>query len=988
MGDVSRDVSGTYDVVIIGAGAVGSFAAHAFAGHGAKVALIESSPDAARRFAGEWIHPPGVDALDRLRAGRFEDRGARVGYGFAVFPDDGSEPIELPYPGGRVAVACEHHEIVAALRGRAIDHTTVTYLPGSRVVALTERGVVVERDGDRGAGRRELRAERIVGADGRSSLVARHLGAGDGELLSYVAAVDLRGVELPREGFGHVVLGGPGPALLYRIAGDRVRACLDVPRALGSAARTAQFLWDGFGPAMPAALRPALRAALEDGPVAWAAARARPRAHYPRGRVIVIGDAAGHGHPLTAVGLTQGFLDAEAAAHDHDPGVRGSHSYAAELLASALYLAFRRDDRCASALRAAVYDAWRTRPDLRARSMQLLMGDAVGAGVFGSTFGRIGATAMIREVRDALTSDGEALARAGAFRAWMPWLLASLVPDPIRARYRGRATVTAPLPVAARRHGAEVDDLSPVAPAAELDVALLQRVHAEATTVLSQLGPRADGDGDGDGHAGGAIAAAAALIEARLAAGAPPTDPVVRRTGRWLIGQQGPTGAWDEPRGPAASALATARALTALFAARAPWRGACERGAVALAELVSASLLERRGGVARLREPAAHAAILAAAARALAAALGADGERLVTAGRRHGPAATVSEDDRAFCRHALGEVSRTFARPIAMLPDELETAVTCGYLLCRVCDTIEDHPRLRLDQRERLFGDFLDTLAGADPRVLACGFAAIAGDDAELRLGRNCARLMRVFAALGRDQRAACQRWIGEMARGMNLYVHREPGRDGLVALTTLSDLERYCYFVAGTVGHLLTDLFAPALDAASEPVLRAHAERFGAGLQLVNILKDVTEDRARGWSFIPRSACAEVGLEVAELVEPGLRARAHAAVAPVFALARDFLDDALRYSLAVPAAHQGVRLFCLLPLWMAVRTLVCAHGNDAVFSPGAEVKISRDEVEAITVECTQLVADDDGLARRYRSLWDGYHDRSGPLVVLRSTRD
>ena len=310
-------------------------------------------------------------------------------------------------------------------------------------------------------------------------------------------------------------------------------------------------------------------------------------------------------------------------------------------------------------------------------------------------------------------------------------------------------------------------------------------------------------------------------------------------------------------------------------------------------------------------------------------------------------------------------------RPIAMLPEELSTAVSCGYLLCRIADTIEDHPGLQLDERGRLFGIFLDTLDGGDPRVLARGFEAIAGDDAELSLGRNCARLMRVVETLDGRQRAACRNWIAEMARGMNLYVHRAPCPDGFVALTTLADLERYCYFVAGTVGHLLTDLFVTVFDRAIEPVLRVDAERFGAGLQLVNILKDVTEDRTRGWSYIPRSACAEHGIEVGELVDVALRGRAHAAVAPVFAMARECLDSALRYALAVPPSHAGVRLFCLLPLWMAVRTLVYARGNDAMFVPGAAVKISHAEVEAITVEVTRLVADDDALARCYRSLWE-----------------
>src|SRR5262249_25064627 len=162
-----------------------------------------------------------------------------------------------------------------------------------------------------------------------------------------------------------------------------------------------------------------------------------------------------------------------------------------------------------------------------------------------------------------------------------------------------------------------------------------------------------------------------------------------------------------------------------------------------------------------------------------------------------------------FCRERLAEVSRSFSRPIAMLPRHLEIAVTLGYLLCRIADTIEDHPAVPKESREPLFNCFLDLLhARREPEALVSPFLQIRGADAELVLARNMPVVMRVFRAQPEATQASSIRWISEMARGMALYAHREPGADGIVALYTQSDLERYCYFVAGTVGHLLTDLF------------------------------------------------------------------------------------------------------------------------------------------------------------------------------------
>ena len=53
--------------------------------------------------------------------------------------------------------------------------------------------------------------------------------ADDRETLSRMAGLELKGADLPVQGFGHVFLGGPGPILAYRIGPESVRLCLDVP---------------------------------------------------------------------------------------------------------------------------------------------------------------------------------------------------------------------------------------------------------------------------------------------------------------------------------------------------------------------------------------------------------------------------------------------------------------------------------------------------------------------------------------------------------------------------------------------------------------------------------------------------------------------------------------------------------------------------------------------------------------------------------------
>lgn len=136
------------------------------------MALLEANPRAATRLAGEWLHPLAVRML--------RDAGIRLdpplrsteGQGFVVFPEDGSEPIVLPYPGGALGIACDHEILVARLHEAVRKEPGIDFLVNARVRQVEDDGVVFTRGGSTEC----LAADRIVGADGRSSAVRRSLG--------------------------------------------------------------------------------------------------------------------------------------------------------------------------------------------------------------------------------------------------------------------------------------------------------------------------------------------------------------------------------------------------------------------------------------------------------------------------------------------------------------------------------------------------------------------------------------------------------------------------------------------------------------------------------------------------------------------------------------------------------------------------------------------------------------------------------------------
>jgi len=339
----------------------------------------------------------------------------------------------------------------------------------------------------------------------------------------------------------------------------------------------------------------------------------------------------------------------------------------------------------------------------------------------------------------------------------------------------------------------------------------------------------------------------------------------------------------------------------------------------------------------------------------------------------------LTEADWAYCEQALLEVSRTFSKPIELLPKPLRVALTCGYLLCRVVDTVEDYEKLDSHERDALFTAFIAVLDGElSPESFSARFAGFASDDPEVRLAQSLPRVMNVFSDQDASTRQASVSWLSEMANGMRLYCRRDrPG--ALTDINTVPDLERYCYFVAGTVGHLITDLFTAFLGEDGhciEPELRIRCESFGIGLQLVNILKDVTDDFARNRCYVPRQLCQSEGFLRENLLALEHRQQAHRALAPMFERAGDHLGKAFEYVLLLPAEQVELRLFCLLPLWMALETLVVAFGNDAILIADRPVKISRDAVNDLIQDCLRNANDDAALLRRYASSMAKFKER------------
>jgi phytoene/squalene synthetase len=251
-----------------------------------------------------------------------------------------------------------------------------------------------------------------------------------------------------------------------------------------------------------------------------------------------------------------------------------------------------------------------------------------------------------------------------------------------------------------------------------------------------------------------------------------------------------------------------------------------------------------------------------------------------------------------FYQNHLNRVSRSFAFCIQKLESPLRDWVSLSYLLCRTLDTVEDSlwesVELRSEQYEKLDafiqGDFTESQVQAWGRKFPEGIP-----EGEKILIEDALVLFKELSALPREVRISIQETVLRMSAGMKHYA--SPGNT--LRLSNLFEVNRYCYFVAGIVGELLTRLvlhYRKQDDFLSDDLIK-NAFHFGLFLQKVNLLKDQIEDEKQGRFLVPDR----------ELLLASLRENARGSV--------DYLTS-------IPKEEKGYRVFCAWSLFLGAASL------------------------------------------------------------------
>lgn len=299
----------------------------------------------------------------------------------------------------------------------------------------------------------------------------------------------------------------------------------------------------------------------------------------------------------------------------------------------------------------------------------------------------------------------------------------------------------------------------------------------------------------------------------------------------------------------------------------------------------------------------------------------------------------------AFYQTHLDRVSRSFAFCIARLDGEMREWVGLSYLLCRMLDTVEDASWPSPSHQAAAFEAFRGFVEGpASPMAVgawAANFpAGIPGGEAAL-LG-EAYRCFSDLHSLPANVREKIQRPVMNMYRGMRYFLEERRPSGGGLQLRSLAEVNQYCFFVAGLVGELLTDLVRIRRpEARSDSRLYQDAHHFGLFLQKINLLKDQAGDEREGRFLVPSRA---------ELLA---------------SLGRD-AEGAIRYLQALPLAERGFRLFCAWSLFLGLASLPWIERSKLL---GAFMKIPRLVTEKLLVSVERVIDDNQALQRLFQEM-------------------
>jgi farnesyl-diphosphate farnesyltransferase len=322
-------------------------------------------------------------------------------------------------------------------------------------------------------------------------------------------------------------------------------------------------------------------------------------------------------------------------------------------------------------------------------------------------------------------------------------------------------------------------------------------------------------------------------------------------------------------------------------------------------------------------------------------------------------ASAVTPEVRHYLLTALlKEVSRSFYLTLRILPGGVRSQIGLAYLLARISDTIADTEVLPVAARLEALRNFRQALLRPGSNLILGNFPDKQGTAAEKTLMDRAPEAVALLAGCDAKDTARIRTLLETIIGGQELDLLRfgDTDKAKIKSLQVDEELDDYTYRVAGCVGEFWTLMCLAHLDGkvADRARLVENGIRFGKGLQLVNILRDLPSDLRNGRCYIPETELGRINLTPSDLLSVSHEKQFRPLFNSYLDRAAAHLSAGWQYTLALPRHWHRVRIACSWPILIGLATLDKLRCEE-ILDGSRRIKVARSEVKKILIRSIVL---------------------------------
>ena len=321
---------------------------------------------------------------------------------------------------------------------------------------------------------------------------------------------------------------------------------------------------------------------------------------------------------------------------------------------------------------------------------------------------------------------------------------------------------------------------------------------------------------------------------------------------------------------------------------------------------------------------------------------------------------------KSYLKSHLRKVSRSFYITLVILPREIFKPVSVAYLLARIADTVADTLlQVSFKNKRDFLLSFKNQIQNEDLdenflKELNKFLFELKKYPVQRDLIRFIPDLFSFYFSLNEIERLHVKSITVRLITGIENDLDKFESNDSnrVISLDSFNDFDSYTYNAAGCVGEFWTNISLKnnsSVSLVNYEKMMLLGIQFGKALQITNIIRDIRSDFDIGRCYIPNQLLNIYHLKPQDLIQEKLSISAKKLIRNVIQINLENYLHAIEYFLLIPRRNFRLRLACLIPILIGIKTIKKISSNQD-FPTEKSVKISRMSVYMIVINAFWIV--------------------------------